>query len=70
MQHGCVFKPSGVSGWQEGCKSELADELEALGRAFEQEAREVEESLLRRSVQQSTRVSQHYEEAGEMAEAV
>ena len=29
----------------------LADELEALGRAFEREARKVEASLLHRSVQ-------------------
>ena len=37
----------------------LADELEALGRAFEREAREVETSLLHRS-RQSTGVSQHH----------
>jgi hypothetical protein len=48
----------------------LSDELEALGRAFEREAREVEASLLHRSTQQTTRLSQHSVEAGEMAETV
>jgi hypothetical protein len=47
----------------------LADELEALGRAFEQEAREVEARFLRRSAKENT-VSQNYVEAGEMAEVV
>jgi hypothetical protein len=49
--------------------SRLADELEALGRAFKREAREVEARLSHRSAHQSTRVNQHYVEAGEMAEA-
>ena len=48
----------------------LADELDELGRAFEQEAREVEARLLHTSAQQGTSVSQHYAEAGKMAEAV
>jgi hypothetical protein len=48
----------------------LADELDALGRAFEQEAREVEARLLHTSAQQGTSVSEHYVEAGKMAEAV
>ena len=47
----------------------LADELEALGRAFEQEAREVEARLLRRPSQQSASLSQHYVETREIAEA-
>jgi hypothetical protein len=48
----------------------LADELEALGRAFEQEAIEIEARLLRRSGKENTKVRQHYVRAGEMAEAV
>ncbi len=50
--------------------SRLADELEALGRAFEREAREVEARLSHRSVRQSASDSQHYVEAEEMAEAI
>ena len=46
----------------------LADELDALGRAFELEAREAEARLLHTSAQQGT--SQHCVEAGKMAEAV
>jgi hypothetical protein len=42
----------------------LADELDALGRALEQEAMEVEARLLHRSAQQGTSVSQHYVEVG------
>ena len=53
-----------------GAGPKLADELEALGRAFEREAREVEASLLHRSAQQSTSLSQQYVEAGGMAEPV
>ena len=48
--------------------SRLADELEALGRAFEREARKAEASLLHRSAQQTTSPRQHYTEAEEMAE--
>lgn len=36
----------------------LADELDALGRAFEQEAKEVEARLLHRSARRGTSVSQ------------
>jgi hypothetical protein len=51
--------------------SRLADELEALGRAFEREAKEVEETLLRQSSARHTkRLSQHSVEAREMAETV
>ena len=50
--------------------SRLADELEALGRAFKREAREVEARLSHRSAHHSTRANQHYVDAGEMAEAV
>jgi hypothetical protein len=50
--------------------SRLADELEALGRAFEREAKEVEASLLHRSAQQTTSLSQRYVEGGEMAETM
>ena len=46
----------------------LADELDALGRAFEKQAREVEARLLRTSAQQGTS-EQHYVEA-KMVEAV
>ena len=53
-----------------GPASPKLDELDALGRAFEQEAREVEARLLHRSAQRGTSVSQHYVEAGKMAEAV
>jgi hypothetical protein len=35
----------------------LADELDALGRAFEQEAKEVEARLLHRSARRGTSVS-------------
>jgi DNA-directed RNA polymerase specialized sigma24 family protein len=48
----------------------LADKLEALGRTFEQEAREIEACLLHWSAQQRASVSQHYVEALEMAEPV
>jgi hypothetical protein len=48
----------------------LADELDALGRAFEQEAKEVEARLLHRSARRGTSTSQQYVEAGEIAEAV
>ena len=47
----------------------LADELDALGRAFEQEAREVE-PLLNRSAQQGTGAGRQHVEAKEMPEAV
>jgi hypothetical protein len=47
----------------------LADELEALGCALEQEAREAEARLSHRSAHQSTR-NQPYVEAGEMAQTV
>ena len=42
----------------------LADELDALGRAFEEEAKEVEARLLHTSAQQGTSVSQQYVEVG------
>ena len=48
----------------------LADELDALGRAFEQEAREVEARLLHTSAQQGTNVNQQYVAAGKIAEPV
>ena len=53
-----------------GAGPKLAGELEALGRACEREAREVEASLLQRSAQQSTSLSQHYVEVVGMAESV
>ena len=48
----------------------LADELDALGRAFEQEAREVEARLLHTSAQQETSVSHYYAQTGKMIEPV
>jgi hypothetical protein len=48
----------------------FVEELEQLGRAFEQEAIEIEVRLLHRSAQQSTIVSQRYIEAAEIAEPV
>jgi hypothetical protein len=43
---------------EEAANSMLANELEELGRAFEQEAIEIEELLLRRSAHCGTSVSQ------------
>ena len=51
-------------------KPELADELDALGRAFEQEAREIDARLLHTSVQQGTSGRQQYVGAREIAGAV
>jgi hypothetical protein len=48
----------------------LADELDALGRAFEQEARDVEARLLHTSAQHGTSVRQQYVGAREIAGAV
>jgi hypothetical protein len=47
----------------------LADELQALGRAFEQEAIEIETRLLY-SAQQRTGENQRYIKAEKMAESV
>jgi hypothetical protein len=46
----------------------LANELEELGRALEQEAIEIEAHMVRRSATQN--VTEHYVYAEEMAEAV
>jgi hypothetical protein len=42
----------------------LADELDELGRAFEQEAKEAEARLLHTSAQQGKSLSQQYVEVG------
>jgi hypothetical protein len=69
-QYICVLKLHAVSDCKRPASVRLASELEALGRAFEREAIEIETRLPHRSSQQSVRVSQYYVEAGQIAEAV